>query len=155
PARPVPRRAGVEKTDCVAGRLGYIPPSERLRPLWAVGSGPAHSWEGVPVLFCSEKFLIFFIVVFLVYWAMPWRQARVWWLLAASFYFYASWNRWLALIICVSTLMDYLIGLGFEASSRPRLRRLLLGFSISANLGLLVYFKYANFFLQSLGDALH
>ena len=75
--------------------------------------------------------------------------------MAASFYFYASWNRWLALLIGVSTLADYLIGRGLDAASRPSLRRLLVGVSVTANLGLLAYFKYANFFLQSLADALH
>ena len=107
------------------------------------------------MLFCSERFFLFFCVVFAVYWAMPWRRARVWWLLAASFFFYASWNQWLALLIGVSTLADYLIARGLDAASNRALRRLLVSLSIVGNLGLLAYFKYANFFLQSVGDALH
>ncbi len=107
------------------------------------------------MLFCTEKFLLFFAVVFVVYWAMPWRQVRVWWLLGASFYFYASWNKWLALLIGASTVADYLIGRGLDASTSRTLRRLLVVTSIAANLGLLAYFKYANFFLQSMTDALH
>ncbi len=107
------------------------------------------------MLFCSEQFFLFFLVVFAAYWAMPWPRARVWWLLAASFTFYASWNHWLALIIFVSTSLDYLIGRALDASSRSRLRRLLVGVSVAANLGLLAYFKYANFFLQSLEQGLH
>ena len=107
------------------------------------------------MLFCSEKFLIFFIVVFLTYWALPWHRARVWLLVGASFYFYASWNKWLAGIICLSTAMDYFIARGMEAMTSARRRRLLLLISLAANLGLLVYFKYANFFLQSLEEALH
>ena len=59
------------------------------------------------MLFCSETFLLFFVVVFALYWAMPWPRARIWLLLGASFYFYASWNEWLALLICVSTVIDY------------------------------------------------
>jgi alginate O-acetyltransferase complex protein AlgI len=125
------------------------------------------------MLFCSWNFAQFFALVFAVYWLVPWRrlslsvplpgrrswaltghEVRIWWLLAASFYFYASWNRKLALLIVGSTLLDYFIGLGLETSSRPRLRRLLLGLSLTANLGLLVYFKYANFFLESLEEAL-
>jgi len=107
------------------------------------------------MLFCSQAFLLFFCVVFLVYWACPWHRARVWLLLAASFYFYASWNHWLAVIICISTFLDYWIARGMEASTAPRLRQWLLGVSLVANLGLLVYFKYANFFLHSLEKALH
>jgi alginate O-acetyltransferase complex protein AlgI len=126
------------------------------------------------MLFCSWTFTQFFALVFAVYWLIPWRrlnlnlklprgkawlltgqEMRVWWLLAASFYFYASWNRKLALLIVGSTLLDYFIGLGLEAARAPRLRRGLLALSVTANLGLLCYFKYANFFLESLQDALH
>jgi alginate O-acetyltransferase complex protein AlgI len=106
------------------------------------------------MLFCSRQFLVFFAAVFVLYWALPWRAARVWLLLAASCYFYACWNRWLALIVCGSTLLDYLLARGIEASASARLRRLLLALSLVANLGLLCYFKYANFFLRSLEDAL-
>jgi len=106
------------------------------------------------MLFCSEAFLAFFCVVFAAYWLMPWPRARVWLLLGASFYFYASWNHWLALIICVTSAMDYFVALGMERSERPLWRRTLLIGSLLVNLGLLVYFKYANFFLQSLEEGL-
>jgi alginate O-acetyltransferase complex protein AlgI len=104
--------------------------------------------------FCSQKFFLFFLLVFVLYWALPWRRVRVGLLLAASFYFYASWNKWLALLICVSTLLDYLLALGIEHSTAMWRRKLLLCVSLFANLGLLCYFKYANFFLTSLHDAL-
>jgi alginate O-acetyltransferase complex protein AlgI len=107
------------------------------------------------MLFCSQQFLQFFAVVFVVYWAMPWRAARVWFLLAASFFFYMSWSAELALIICASCVMDYFVARGMEACASIAVRRLLLATSLVANLGLLCYFKYANFFLQSLTDALH
>jgi alginate O-acetyltransferase complex protein AlgI len=106
------------------------------------------------MLFCSREFLIFFAGVFCLYWAVRWHRARVWLLLVASFYFYASWNKWLALIIVVSTTLDYLVALGMDATERPVWRRSLLGVSLAANLGLLCYFKYANFFLRSLEEAL-
>jgi alginate O-acetyltransferase complex protein AlgI len=102
------------------------------------------------MLFCSQQFLVFFTAVFTVYWLLPWHRVRVWLLLAASFYFYASWNKWLALIICVSTAMDYVVARGMDATPVPWRRKLLLGLSLVANLGLLFYFKYANFFLASL-----
>src|SRR5260370_21245163 len=107
------------------------------------------------MLFCSEKFLIFFTVVFFSYWALPWPRVRIWLLLGASFYFYASWNKWLALIICVSTAMDYFIARGMEGWGSAHDRRFLLLISLVANLGLLVYFKYANFFFHSLKETLH
>jgi alginate O-acetyltransferase complex protein AlgI len=82
-------------------------------------------------------------------------RGRVWFLFGASFYFYASWSHWLAIIVCVSTAVDYLLARGMEASHRPALRRALVSVSIVGNLGLLCYFKYANFFLESLEQALH
>ena len=69
------------------------------------------------MLFCSQQFLLFFAIVFVVYWATPWHWARVWLLLLASFYFYMSWNWKLAGIICISTALDYLLARGMEASS--------------------------------------
>jgi alginate O-acetyltransferase complex protein AlgI len=108
----------------------------------------------VPVQFCSYVFLGFFAAVFLVYWALPWRQARVWLLLTASFAFYASWNHWLAVLVFATSVLDYALARWMDASATPRLRRLMLGASLLVNLGLLGYFKYANFFLHSLEDAL-
>ncbi len=128
------------------------------------------------MLFCTWTFGKFFVIVFAVYWLIPWRrlcwniplprvlggertwtltgdELRIWWLVGASFYFYASWNRWLALLICATTLTDYGIGLGLEALAGPRKRRCLLLLSLIGNLGVLVYFKYANFFLESFYEA--
>jgi alginate O-acetyltransferase complex protein AlgI len=82
------------------------------------------------------------------------HRARVWLLVAASFYFYACWNHWLALIVFASTFMDYWVARGMAALSANRWRLLLLLVSLAVNLGLLVYFKYANFFLHSLEQAL-
>src|SRR5687768_7335263 len=98
------------------------------------------------MLFCSERFLLFFLVVFGVHWLLPWPRARLWWLLAASLWFYASWNAWLALLVLASTTLDWGLARGIGASRSPRRRRALLVLSVAANLGLLAYFKYANFF---------
>src|SRR5205823_14844783 len=70
------------------------------------------------------------------------------------FYFYASWNKWLAALICVSSTIDYFLARGIAASDSPRWRKLLLTLNIVGNLGLLSYFKYVNFFLHSLEQAL-
>ncbi|HLN29807.1 MAG TPA: MBOAT family protein [Gemmataceae bacterium] len=107
------------------------------------------------MLFGSRAFLIFFTVVFAVYWALPSHRARVWLLLVASFTFYATWNKWLAGLICLSTAMDYVVARAMDASSSQGRRKVLLGLSLAANLGLLFYFKYANFFLHSVEEALH
>ena len=64
------------------------------------------------MLFCTQKFLVFFLIVFTVYWVLPWARARVWLLLGASYYFYASWNEDLARLIFLTTVCDYLIARG-------------------------------------------
>src|SRR5262249_20963919 len=98
------------------------------------------------MLFCTLSYLYFFTAVFTVYWLMPWHRARVWLLLGASFTFYASWNKWLALLIGVSTVVDYFLARGMEAFDRhPEMgqnerliwRRVLLAISLVGNLGLL------------------
>ncbi|HEY2154933.1 MAG TPA: MBOAT family O-acyltransferase [Isosphaeraceae bacterium] len=106
------------------------------------------------MLFCTWDYAKFFALVFAVYWAMPWPRARVGLLLGVSLYFYACWNRWLALLIASTSLMDYAVGLGLDASRSPRARKALLALSILANLGLLAVFKYADFFLASFEAAL-
>jgi len=107
------------------------------------------------MLFCTKEYLFFLTAVFVLYWSMPWDRLRVWLLLAASFTFYAAWSRELACIVCGSTVVDYLLARGMEASTSRRRKKLLLIASLAMNLGLLCYFKYANFFLHSLQDALN
>ncbi len=107
------------------------------------------------MLFCSTQFLAFFSIVFIAYWAVPWTRPRVWLLVAASFYFYACWNPWLALLIFASTILDFCLARGIEALTTPVWRRSLVGLSVTANLGLLCFFKYTNFFLASLEAALN
>jgi alginate O-acetyltransferase complex protein AlgI len=106
------------------------------------------------MLFCTLPFLCFFFVVFIIYWSTPWHRARVWLLLAASFYFYASWSPKLATIVLVTSAIDYLVARRMETSTARRGRQVLLGISLVMNIGLLLYFKYANFFLRSLEDAI-
>jgi alginate O-acetyltransferase complex protein AlgI len=106
------------------------------------------------MLFCSPLYLAFFLTVFALHWALPWHRARVALLVVASFAFYATFNEWLAVLVCVSTAADYLVARGLDASASPRLRRLLLAVSVVGNLGLLCYFKYVNFFLRSAEDGL-
>jgi len=69
--------------------------------------------------------------------------------LAASFYFYAYWDyRFLGLLIA-STLLDFSIGLAFKRVQNSGSRNALLGLSIAGNLGVLGFFKYYNFFIES------
>lgn len=104
--------------------------------------------------FQTQPFLIFFAIVAGVYWMIPRRRngCRVWWLVLASFHFYAAWSAELAFLVAGTTLVDYTLARWMDRTTNPRGRRLLLLASIGMNLGILAYFKYKNFFLGSLNS---
>jgi alginate O-acetyltransferase complex protein AlgI len=69
--------------------------------------------------------------------------------LIASLYFYAYWDyRFLSLLLA-STLWDWSIGLALGSVDNKRLRQSLLCLSVIGNLGVLGFFKYYNFFIES------
>ena len=82
------------------------------------------------------------------------HKFRVFILLAASYYFYISWNPLFIILILLSTLIDYGAGLSLERTSSKSTRRLILGISIGANLGFLFFFKYFNFALENVNEIL-
>jgi len=110
------------------------------------------------VSFNSFQFIVFFCAVFGITALLQRRiTVRNAFLLVASYYFYACWDWRFLILIIISTLVDYLCGramqaLGADAESRTlnqRKRKLVLLMSLSTNLGLLGFFKYFNFFIDS------
>jgi D-alanyl-lipoteichoic acid acyltransferase DltB (MBOAT superfamily) len=99
--------------------------------------------------FVSFEYLVLLLGTFTVYYFLPWRL-RITVVLVASYVFYAYWEPWYAYLIGFTTLMDYVAALAIHSSEDPRRRRLFLGLSLAANLGLLGYFKYTNFALDTL-----
>lgn len=97
------------------------------------------------MLFNSLEFLMFFPVVVGLYFACPPRFRWIL-LLGASYYFYAAWRLEYLLLIIISTLVDYVVSLGMARTISDVERRILLGFSLLTNLGILFGFKYFNFF---------
>lgn len=96
------------------------------------------------MLFNSLHFLLFFIFTTLAYYSLP-RRGRWVLLLLASCYFYMAFIPVYLLILGLVILIDYVAGLYIERSEGPR-RRLLLIVSLVANIGLLAFFKYYDFF---------
>jgi alginate O-acetyltransferase complex protein AlgI len=98
--------------------------------------------------FISAEFVTFCIVFFPLFFLSRGRVRKVL-VLGASYVFYASWSPPFTLLLLASTLVDYGVGraLGRFESARPR--RLLLLLSLGVNLGILAFFKYANFFVDS------
>src|SRR5262245_56510748 len=100
------------------------------------------------MLFNSLEFLLFFALVLIVHPRLG-HRAQNRFLLAASLFFYGSWNfRLLGLLIASSTI-DYLCGLAVQSARTQRRRRIYLTTSLVSNLLILGVFKYADFFVDS------
>lgn len=98
--------------------------------------------------FTSLAYVFFLAVVFAVYWRLEKRRQNLF-LLAASYYFYASWDwRFLSLII-VATLVNYHYGKKIYTAKSPKTKRLYLALPILVNMGILGAFKYFNFFVEN------
>ncbi|MEF2146456.1 MAG: MBOAT family O-acyltransferase [Desulfovibrionaceae bacterium] len=107
------------------------------------------------MLFNSFEYIVFFLIILVVFWVLRKKaNLRVLFLLAASLYFYASNNSWFILLIILSTLIDYTAGLQISTSSSPRIKKYWLVGSLFANLSILAYFKYCNFFIDSFSAGL-
>ena len=105
------------------------------------------------MLFNSGLFLFFFLGVYALYICIPLRwQNRL--LLLASYVFYGYWDYRFLALIALSTLIDYVAARRIHAARdvNPRLARRWLWLSIAGNLGILGFFKYFNFFADSLAS---
>jgi D-alanyl-lipoteichoic acid acyltransferase DltB (MBOAT superfamily) len=124
------------------------------------------------VLFNSLEFLLFLPIVFAAYWILNiWTERRQvlrlqnFLLLVASYVFYGWWDWRFLSLIAFSTVVDYGIGLQIAKANqqelandapedaRSRKAKRWLAVSLAVNLGLLGYFKYANFFIENWIDA--
>ncbi|PWT83796.1 MAG: hypothetical protein C5B58_05945 [Acidobacteria bacterium] len=105
------------------------------------------------MLFNSFQYWIFFLIVAVLFYSMPFRTGKVL-LLCASYVFYMWWDPRFIVLILTSTVVDYFLGIWLEVTSGRR-KRLLLAVSLVVNLGILGFFKYYDFFAGSLADLLH
>ena len=99
--------------------------------------------------FDSLQYLLLLVTTAFVFFQLPPRP-RVWLLIAASLIFYAAWSIPFTSLIVISAVLDYFAALGVHRSRTRWRRRAFLLMSLCGNLGLLGYFKYANFFLENL-----
>jgi alginate O-acetyltransferase complex protein AlgI len=103
------------------------------------------------MLFNSLQFLVFFSVVFTLYCALShgWQNRM---LLVASYVFYAGWDWRFCGLMLLTTVADYFIGHRLDRASDERIRKRWLWCSVVLNLGILGFFKYFNFFVESAHD---
>src|SRR6266446_2305949 len=105
------------------------------------------------MLFNSFQYWIFFVIVAVLFYSVPFRFGKLV-LLLASYIFYMWWDPRFIVLILTSTVADYFLGIWLEATSDPR-KKVLLATSLVVNLGLLGFFKYYDFFAGSLAVLLH
>jgi alginate O-acetyltransferase complex protein AlgI len=111
------------------------------------------------VLFNSFSFILLFLPAIL---AGSWlirqpRQRIIFWTLA-SWTFYGFAGPAFVLLMVASTVLDFTLAQRIARSQSPRVRRAYMVVSICFGLGLLGFFKYFNFFLDTantLAEALH
>lgn len=109
------------------------------------------------MLFNSLEFVVFFFTVLLLYYILP-RKVRYIWLLAVSYVFYGAWNvKYLALLFGI-TFATYFCGFMIDkiaesdrdGAQKAVRKKIILTFGIVVNIGLLVYFKYMDFFAYNI-----
>lgn len=106
------------------------------------------------MVFNSLEFFIFLPIVFLLYWFVLKKhlKAQNILILIASYIFYGMWDwRFLSLIL-LSTIVDYFVGIKIYSFNKKSKRKAWLWVSVIFNVGLLGFFKYYNFFVDSWVD---
>lgn len=95
------------------------------------------------MLFNSLPFLLFFPLVTIIYFLLPFKY-RWLWLLLASCYFYMFFKPIYILILFFTIVIDYYAGIWIENAEGHKKKQYLL-YSLIANIGVLAVFKYYNF----------
>ena len=106
------------------------------------------------MLFNTPQFFLFLAVVLILFYAAP-RAWRKYILLAASYFFYMSFIPKFILLLISLTAINYTAARWISRTQSPHARRVALVVSLTANLGLLGFFKYYNFFAANIAHLFH
>jgi D-alanyl-lipoteichoic acid acyltransferase DltB (MBOAT superfamily) len=111
------------------------------------------------MLFNSYVFALVFLpttlLVFFVLGGRGRKTAAITWLVVASFFFYGWWDAKYLGLIGLSVAANFLFGVRLCLARSERVKSLWLVCGVVANLALLGYFKYANFFVDNVNSLLH
>ncbi|MCD7854831.1 MAG: MBOAT family protein [Clostridiales bacterium] len=105
------------------------------------------------MLFNSANYIVFFIIVLILYYALPYKLSRFM-LLIASLIFYMAWEPALILLILFSALSNFGLSLMIERHKDKRVKKRLYILSLIINFGLLAVFKYLAFLSRLIFGAL-
>lgn len=98
------------------------------------------------MIFHSYDYLFFFALFFGLYWSVNFNLQNIL-IPIASFIFYGYVHPWFLSIMLVSTFTDYLSAMAMERYASRK--KIFLFLSLAVNLGILIYFKYFNFFVEN------
>ncbi|PKV51002.1 D-alanyl-lipoteichoic acid acyltransferase DltB (MBOAT superfamily) [Aquimarina sp. MAR_2010_214] len=103
------------------------------------------------MLFNSLDFFIFLPIVFVLYWFIFYKQIQIQnlFILIASYIFYGLWDWRFLFLILASTIIDFFVGQAIYTSNSNQRKKNWLWISVIFNIGLLGFFKYYNFFIDS------
>ncbi len=109
--------------------------------------------QDAPLIFSSGLFIFLFLGFTFIYMLLQKRDtARMLFVIAFSYYFYYKSSGFYFFLLGIVTVVDYILAFAMERSEGKIKRKLLVTVSVVANLGLLVYFKYTNFFFNTIYD---
>ena len=106
------------------------------------------------MIFNSFAFYLFFLVFFIFYYFIAKeskaRQNLVLFIGSYIFYGFADWK--IVPILLIATIVTFLLGKEINNSKSKRKSSLLSTFGVLSGVGLLIYFKYFNFFIESFSN---
>ncbi len=102
--------------------------------------------------FLHPEFYLLFPLLLAVYWLIPSHRIRKYFLLVCNCYLYAWWDCRFLFLVLGQAGLDYFLARTIEHTDQHFRRTTLLLVSLGINLSLLAFFKYCNFFLQSLAE---
>ena len=105
------------------------------------------------MIFTTLTFLLFLPIVFALHWTLRKHEHRNWLLLGASYVFYGWWDYRFVGLMLVSSFVDYGAGLALDSEMRQSRRRAIITIVCSAQLALLGFFKYFDFFAENAATA--
>lgn len=106
------------------------------------------------MIFNSLAFAVFLPVVLILYYMLGFKwQNRM--LLAASLFFYAWWEWHFLTLLALTIIIDYYASHKVYDASDPKQKKLWMQLSVFSNVGVLVVFKYCDFFIDSFAALLH
>ena len=100
------------------------------------------------MLFNTPEFIVFFISILVIISCIKFRRFQHLFLVGSSYFFFYFSNNFLISLLIYSTLLDFYLGKAIFNSKNKRTKKLLLITSLAGNLGLLGFFKYANFMID-------